>query len=167
MINISLPITDDGSQCNSGYRVEYKRSIDTGYTLINWVGAVPIEVYNLEEATTYNFRVTRNCCDGAISSPNEFDVYTGLETPLSFTASAGDSQVTLVWDDMPDATNYIIERDTVSTFTAPTEVHNGAWAASVVDSPLSNGTTYYYRIKSQASGYPDSLYAYDDATPST
>jgi hypothetical protein len=65
--------------------------------------------------------------------------------PTVFSALAGDRQVLLLWQGVPFATGYNLKRATLSG--GPyTPVTNGVVGASVADSGLSNGTTYYYTL---------------------
>ena len=167
MVNVSIEIADHDTECTSYYQVEYKLPSDPNYTPGANQFDSPIVITNLQSDTVYEFKITRFCCNGQYSTPLTFTRSTSpLDTPTGFTATPGDTQITLTWDDMADATNYIIDRADDSGFTTGlTEVYNGAHVASHNDTGLTNGQQYYYRIKSQASGYADSDYAYDDATP--
>lgn len=155
------------AECVSFYMVEYKLSSDAGYTSGGNQTTLPLMLYNLLEDAIYNVRVTPMCCNQQYGDPLIFNVSTtGLDTPTGFIANPGDMVNVLEWDDMADATNYIIERALDAGFTSGlTEVYNGIHVAAVNDDGLTNGVQYFYRIKSQASGYPDSAYAYDDGTP--
>lgn len=166
MRNATIPITDHSNQCVSSYKVEYKLTGEPyGWTLLpDWVGAPPIIIYNLEEAS-YDVRITRVCCNGQYGEPKEFTIDSdvpALDPPANFvvTGFVGGSEA--VWDNDTDADTYIVERDTNSGFPTPVEVYNGAYTAMVSDSPLAAGT-YYYRIKAQGSGFADSSYSYDSA----
>lgn len=167
MKNVSIPITDDGAQCNAEYLVEYKLSGDTGYTVAPGIfTSSPIVINNLQEGATYDIRITRNCCDGQVSPPITTQVTTSLLPPENFTATpfVGE-EIELTWDNDINADTYEIDRALDSAFTmSVTNIYSGAYTASVLDAPLTAGVTYYYRIKSQASGYDDSDYSYDNAT---
>ena len=65
------------------------------------------------------------------------------EAPAMFTALARDHQVLLLWQGVPFATAYNLKRGTLSggPYVAIT---NGVVGASLADSAVSNGTTYYY-----------------------
>lgn len=165
MVNIFIDIDDHGTECTAYYLVEYKLTADAGYIALPFQFNTPVEIKGLQANESYDVRVTRFCCNGDQGTPTTTTISTGsLDAPTGFVATAGSEEITLVWDNMPDATNYIIQRDTVNTFPAPIEVYNGAHTASVVDNPLTPGTQYFYRIKSQASGFADSPYSTDDAT---
>lgn len=64
-ITVASPVPD--GECTSSYFVEYKVTGDEGYTLLNGVGTTfdnPIRVEPLIAATSYDYRITRNCCNG-------------------------------------------------------------------------------------------------------
>lgn len=65
----------------------------------------------------------------------------------NISAIASDGSITLTWDDVLGATSYNIERSEQST--GPWSTVSGDTQSPYTDSPLSNGTTYYYRIRSQ------------------
>jgi hypothetical protein len=68
-----------------------------------------------------------------------------LSAPTNLTATAGDSQVTLSWTAVSDATGYNIKRST--TAGGPyTNVGSNVSGTSYVDSSVTNGTTYYYVV---------------------
>lgn len=164
---VTVTVTNHGSDCTAYYIFEYKLTADTGYTQLPTQPTASFEINNLQDCQTYDYRITRFCCDGGVSTTatGTFSTCVPLSAVTGFTATGGNEQMTLEWDNMPTATNYVIERDTNPAFTSPTEVYNGAHTASYVDDPLSAATTYYYRIASQAVGYADSPYAYaDDST---
>lgn len=168
MKNISIPITDDGDQCNSSYLVEIKLSGDAGYSIVPGIFTEsPIVINNLQDGAVYDVRITRNCCDGQISPPEEIQIATSLLAPENFTATPYTGpEISLAWDEVGGATNYIIDRALDAGFTSSlTERYNGAYTSSFLDTVgLLGATTYYYRIKAQASGLADSAYSYANAT---
>lgn len=89
-----------------------------------------------------------------------------LQTPANFTTTSGNAQSVTNWDDVAGATNYILDRSTNIGFTTFTQVYSGATSA-YTNTGLTNGTTYYYRVKAQgpASVSSDSAYAYSSAMP--
>jgi hypothetical protein len=87
-----------------------------------------------------------------------------LANPANLAATPGNAQVALNWDDVTNASNYIVERSTSNSFATVTQVYSGATSA-FTDTGRTNGTPYYYRVKAQAAGYQDSGYAFANATP--
>jgi hypothetical protein len=79
MMKILIPITDDGTECNEGYIVEYKLTSDTDYTRVfpDQLGT-PVEITGLLDDVSYDVRVTRKCCNGTLSDPT---IDTVITTP--------------------------------------------------------------------------------------
>lgn len=66
--NVSIPITDDGDQCNNGYIVEYKLQGVMEYTVLYPQQFVsPITINGLLDDSVYDLRIMRVCCDGTTS----------------------------------------------------------------------------------------------------
>lgn len=70
MRSITIPITDDTTECNEGYIVEYKITTDVDYTRVfpDQLGS-PVVITGLLDDTLYDVRVTRKCCNGSFSTP--------------------------------------------------------------------------------------------------
>lgn len=108
------------------------------------------------EKTSYDsgFPECNDCC---VALPT-------LDAPESFGATNGNTLSVTSWDDMPNATNYILEMATDGSFTDAAQIYSGL-VTGYTKTGLTNGTTYYFRVKSQASGYNDSEWAFTTATP--
>lgn len=87
-----------------------------------------------------------------------------LIVPENFDAVPGDTIVDLTWSAVPNATNYIVQRDLDINFGTAIQVYSGALLL-FGDTGLVNDTTYYYRIKAQGAGYQDSEWKLLSATP--
>jgi hypothetical protein len=62
---IKIPVTHADEDCTQSYRVEYKRASETQYQVLSPSPSVsPIVIGGLDACTTYNFRITRRCCNG-------------------------------------------------------------------------------------------------------
>ncbi|MEK6277143.1 MAG: LamG-like jellyroll fold domain-containing protein [Actinomycetota bacterium] len=93
--------------------------------------------------------------------------------PSNLTATAvSDIRIDLQWtDNSSNETEFLIERDTSSSFASP--VVKTAWAnsTSLSDTGLSPSTTYHYRVKARnstdSSGYSNTASATTQATPPT
>jgi hypothetical protein len=105
-------------------------------------------------AGTYSLVVTAN---GNASAPQTF-VYSPPSVPTGLTASPGNGQITLTWNPSAGATGYIVKRATSNNGYFVTLSSPGG--TSYVDSHLTNGLTYYYRIAAIGSSGPSS-----DSTP--
>ena len=90
--------------------------------------------------------------------------YPILATPATLADSAvTDTTLTMTWAAVAGASNYILDRSTSATFATYTEVYSGA-LLTFDDTGLTAETTYYYRVKAQATNYLDSLYKTDTVT---
>ncbi|MCI5145281.1 MAG: hypothetical protein D3923_07055, partial [Candidatus Electrothrix sp. AR3] len=65
---------------------------------------------------------------------------------ITYPTSNCDGSFTVDWPAVKDASSYVVQRDTNSTFSSPTLVHSGPLSA-YSQSDLATGT-YYYRVKS-------------------
>ncbi|MFL5868821.1 MAG: LamG-like jellyroll fold domain-containing protein, partial [Thermoleophilaceae bacterium] len=94
-----------------------------------------------------------------------------LNAPSGLTATAAStSQINLAWtDNSSNESNFVIQRDTNSGFTAPTNITAGANTTSYQDTGLSASTTYYYRVKatnsSTSSNYTNTASATTQSPP--
>lgn len=162
---ITIPITDHNSHCSTGYTVSYKLSGETIWTTEPYF-IPPIELSNLQDNTVYNIRIVRKCCDGIESAPLELTINTTLlDTPDNFVATAGDTEISLDWDDVTGADSYTLERADDAAFTTNLEVVYTGTNTAIMDTGLTNGETYYYRVKATAQYHMDSGYATTNETP--
>ena len=75
-------------------------------------------------------------------------IYVHPQKPSTFTVSVyNQTQINLSWSSATGADKYVVERNTVSTWTrgSGTEIYNGT-STSYADTGLSDETTYYYLI---------------------
>lgn len=158
----SIEITDHNSAgvCTTSYAVDYKAQSDTDYVPLPDQFNSPIEVGGLEDSTDYDIRITRRCCNGLISTPVIVPVSQTTPTPANFVATNNGSEVDLTWDEVIQADGYEIERADDAGFTiGNTTLYTGVYTPVYTDASVSPTTTYYYRIKAERTGYPDSAYA--------
>lgn len=87
----------------------------------------------------------------AIGKVATLSVSTLTLTPL-------DESIQSDWTSVVGATNYVLERSLDNFATAGTEVYSGA-LLTYTDTGLTNGVTYYYRVKAQATGQIDSAWS--------
>lgn len=109
----------------------------------------------VDKASYLSAQNTWNAC--CVSLPE-------LATPGTFVTPVGNTQTVTNWADVPNATNYVLERSLSNSFTSPVVVYSGS-VSGYTNTGLTNGTTYYYRVKAQAPGYLDSDYAFSSVTP--
>lgn len=162
---ITIPITDHATHCNTGYTVSYKTDGETLWTTQPWY-LPPVEINSLLDDTLYHIRITRNCCDSITSMPLELSVNTTILTaPDNFIATPGDTEIALDWDEVSGATSYTLERADDAAFAINFEVVYTGTGTAIMDTELTNGQAYYYRVKATALYHADSAYATDNATP--
>jgi len=84
-------------------------------------------------------------------------VGTAPPAPSGLNAVAGNGQVSLSWSASPGTASYNIYRGTSAGGESATAIATGITATTYVNTGLSNGTTYYYKVKAVnavgASGY--------------
>jgi len=98
------------------------------------------------------------------ADPNQFPLFQGTtvltlntndpapQAPVINAYVYSSTQVLLLWQTAPTATQYIIERTTSGTFIGPPIATVNYPAVQYVDSGLSSGTGYYYRITAKNAG---------------
>lgn len=156
---------NDGSTCTTSYYIEYKKTVDSNYMVLGTQYASPLVIDNLDDDTSYDFRITRTCCNGVIATPTITTITTTkTDTPTSFEGTAGDTQVSLTWDAVSGANKYIVEMGEQSDYSDAVVIYEGA-TNSYVKTGLSNGTLYYFRVRAVDDGYLASDWAIDSATP--
>jgi fibronectin type 3 domain-containing protein len=106
---------------------------------------------SLHNGTTYFYNVAAINAVGVSPDSNEVTgVPAGVATvpaaPTGLTATAGNTSVSLRWGASAGATSYSIYRGTTAGGESATAVGTSA-AANFTDTGLTNGTTYYYRVK--------------------
>jgi uncharacterized protein (DUF1800 family)/fibronectin type 3 domain-containing protein len=117
----------------------------------------------LTNGTLYTYRVA--AYDAAGTGPQSGDVSARpLASPKGLKAIGGDTQISLSWQASTGATSYVVFRSTSdldSTFSTIVEVSTLSW----LDSGLTNGTKYFYRVRALASGGASDLSEKMSAAP--
>ena len=117
---------------------------------------------NLPEGTYYYRLGSYNLIGPSLTKSVSPGVFTPPYAPGGLYARATSAtQINLTWNDYSAINDgYVVERSSSpsSGFTTLTTIANGA-AISYNDSPVSSGTTYYYRVKATKAAVPDSLYS--------
>ena len=67
-------------------------------------------------------------------------------TPTGVNATAGNAQVTVGWNSSTGATSYNVYRSTTLGGEGTTPYKTGVTGTSLLDTGLTNGTTYYYKV---------------------
>lgn len=161
----TIEITDHNSAgvCTSFYAVSYEPVSGGGAVPLPNQFTSPVIVGGLESGIEYNITITRNCCNGLISSPVIVQVMDQLPAPANFTAtflSGTDWDITA--DEVTAATNYILEALSVTQ----EEVYNGPYVGLPGTHTTITPDTdiIQWRVKAQAAGYQDSEWATFDVT---
>lgn len=98
---------------------------------------------------TYAYLVVAVDDRGAAGAPSQVITAapsrSSLAAPSGVNATAGDRRVTLVWDQVPNATGYEVDvYSTVGTFTLSNQV-----MPPLIHGPLLNRTEYHYRVRAR------------------
>jgi hypothetical protein len=106
------------------------------------VGGVWATVLGSEDYTTTNGTLTPDQ-----DRSNDIVFTIGLPgVPTNLTATPGNGQVGLSWTAASGATSYKVKRATTPGGPYETTVSTGVTATNLVDSTVTNGTTYYYVV---------------------
>lgn len=172
MKKIVIPITDHDANCTTRYLVEWKLTGDTGYSSMIWTND-QIEINNVQDASVYDVRITRYCCNGSISAPLILSVDTTstspqLATPANFILAVDSPPVTgqlqASWDIVANADSYHGQLSKISDFSVIAvtfETIDPTITSTLVT--LDSGDLYYGRVLARASGYADSDYSNVDS----
>ena len=142
-----VPVTYTLHRSNTPNRLEL---------IVSENAASPYHDESVTNGTTYYYRLTANsvsAADEPLASELTDEVSaTPSLTPQNFTARAFDRRVTLTWTTDENVT-YTLFRSTDSNFSTEggTEISDNA-ASPYDDESLTNGQTYYYRLRASFSG---------------
>jgi len=123
---------------------------------------------------TYYYKVTAEVSSGnAVITSNYSNEVSALTVatippaPSALSPEAGNAQIYLTWNKSAGATSYSIYRGTSSNGESGTAIASGITDLNYLDLGLTNGTTYYYKVKATnvvgTSGYSNEA----SAAPST
>ena len=157
-VYLSWYMPDDGGASISDYEISYGQS---GFTFGSWLSSGDTGtyeyVYSLTNGTSYKFKVRAVNLNGVSSESDTVYATPGgtPSAPTSFTATAGDGEVTLSWYD-PSYTN----GSTVTGFEYGYREGSGGYFSSYVSvgktysttvTGLTNGTYYEFRVRATSS----------------
>lgn len=169
---------DDNSEADlGGYNVYRSTSSGGSYTMIaDFLTSSDYTDNNVINSTTYyyvvkaydlSFNESANSNE-ASATPTEPDDTTPPAAPMNLSATAGDTAVSLDWDDNSetDLAGYNVYRSTTSgsPYTKIVTTTNSSYD----DSDLTNGNTYYYVVTAVDVSSNESAYSNEaSATPQT
>lgn len=168
----TLTLASSGHVSNSYIHARYSFSQACTITLNNFdptlnktgtINPIPAGTYDLF------FTCINSNIGGSLIIPNNLQTsQTQLQSPASFSASPGNTENVLSWNSVVNATGYTLEFSTdQSTWTDLSTVTYDGTSTNYTHTSLTNSTTYYYRVKATASGYIDSPYSTNNATPNS
>ena len=163
--NTQITLNWTASTEATGYYV--KRSTTSGgpYTQISTQSATSYTDKGLTNGTKYFYVVSAYSSSGQSANSAEVNA-TPLPplpaTPTGLSATAGNTEVSLVWSTSADATSYHVKRSMTSG--AETQVAT-ATSNSYIDTGLTNGTKYFYVVSSLNSGGESTNSTEVSATP--
>ncbi len=123
-------------------------------TIGAWGGTEEFFNGTIDEAAVYpnaigKVRVETHYQAGIGGAPPD----TSVKAPSNLAATAiSDKQISLQWkDNSENETEFVIQRDTSSSFASPTTLTTWADNTTYTDAGLSPSTTYYYRVRARNS----------------
>ena len=100
----------------------------------------------LTNGTKYYYKVAANFPSGPGALSSEVSA-TPFQLPATtLTATAGNQQVSLSWTSVANATGYNVYRGTSAGGEGSSPVYSGVTGTSLVDTGVTDGTTYYYEV---------------------
>ena len=141
----------DVSTNETGFQLERSLTTATGFTLVGTTAANVVSFANtgLTEGTQYFYRIRAVSASGNSAYTAEANATTSLVAPTALTAvAASATQINLTWADVStNETGFQVERS-LTTATGFTLVGTTATnAVSFVNTGLTAGTQYFYRIR--------------------
>jgi len=136
--------------------------IATGVTATSYTNT------GLTNGTTYYYKVAAVNAAGTSGLSAEASAMPQLSAPPAPTglkATAGNAQVSLSWTASSGAASYNVYRGTSSGGEGTTPITTGVTTTSYVNTGLTNGKTYYYKVAAVNAGGTSALSAEASATP--
>jgi fibronectin type 3 domain-containing protein len=136
----------------TGYNLK-RSSISGGpYTTVSNQAGTTYSDTELSSGTNYYYVVTAENSVGEGTASSEISALTVPASPGDVVVTAGNGEATITWSASTGASSYTVER--ASSSGGPfTIVASGVTSLSYLDTGLSSGSTYYYRVSAgNASG---------------
>ncbi|MGO8670964.1 MAG: choice-of-anchor tandem repeat GloVer-containing protein, partial [Capsulimonadaceae bacterium] len=133
------------SEVGTAFKLTTAGTLTTLYSFTGTDGEQPLA---LVQGTDTNFYGTA-LLGGSSNAGTVFKITVSSMPPLTpsdVTAIAGSEQVTLTWTASTGATTYRVYRGTASEGESATAIATGVTTASYVNTGLTNGVTYYYKV---------------------
>jgi uncharacterized protein (TIGR02145 family)/uncharacterized repeat protein (TIGR02543 family) len=150
----------------SGYYVYRSTSASGSYSQVENTSSTSITNTGLSSSTTYYYKISAYNNGGESSQSSYASATTNVaapNTPIDIRATAvSSSSITVSWSAVSGATGYYVYRSTNAS-SSYSQVENTS-SASVTNTGLSSGTTYYYKVSAYNDGGESSQSSYASAT---
>jgi uncharacterized repeat protein (TIGR01451 family) len=148
-IGTDVKIAWSGVSGATSYLIERSADGSTGWTGIGTTAATTWTDPDLANSTTYYYRVTAATLQADSNPSTVVSATTGPASALGVTAVATGNQITVGWNAVVGASGYSIERSADGS-TGWSAIGATTTATSLLDPELTPGTTYYYRVVTNA-----------------
>jgi fibronectin type 3 domain-containing protein len=149
----------------TGYNVLRATSPNGPYTTIAAdVAGTAYTDTGLSNGTTYYYAVAATNGSGSSANSTQVNALTSPAAPSGLASTAGNAQVSLLWNASTGAANYNILRSTTSGG-GYTAIATGITSTSYTDTGLTNGTAYYYVVTATNTGGTSANSGEASATP--
>ena len=156
-------VTLSWSAVSGATKYRLQRTTGSSWSTISYPTTASYTDTSVTNGTTYKYRVLAyvNGAWGTASSAVSATPKAATTVPQNVKATAGDKKVTITWSAVSGATKYRLQRTTGSSWSTivyPT-------TTSYVDTSVTNGTTYKYRVLAYVNGAWSSASSVVSATP--
>jgi len=143
------------------------RSTTGTFALLTTVTATAFTNDGLVNGTTYSYKVAgaNLSGDGPMSDQASATPTAPLAAPTNLSATPGDAAITLSWTPVDGATGYNVYRGTSSNGQAAIPVGPNVTMSAFADTPLVNGTPYFYKVTALKTGVESPRSTEATATP--
>jgi|GEM_PF-1400710 len=116
--------------------------------LATGVTAIPYLDSSVSNGTKYYYKVAAVNAGGTSAQSSEASAtpLAAAAVPTGLTATAGNAQVSLAWNSSVGASTYNVYRGTAAGAEGASPIVTGLASPAYVDSTVTNGTTYYYKV---------------------